>query len=162
MARWTPSLVPSRDDDDQNVYLVVVPKGRDGRSAHRDDFGRNGRAYREADVEGTDLETVIADLLSGEYKNPVKIVAFNTVRRPGGCGNGAMAEPLRHRQTKEAETDMSYLTPPRHISTLPERTSRAGAEREPWDHIGHPLEKRTPPAVTSAAATPKWGLRTSL
>ena len=31
-----------------------------------------------------------------------------------------MAEPLRHRQTKEAETDMFYLTPPRHISTLPD------------------------------------------
>src|SRR5580692_340598 len=30
-----------------------------------------------------------------------------------------MAEPLRHRQTKGAETDMFYLTPPRHISTLP-------------------------------------------
>src|ERR1700738_4960737 len=30
-----------------------------------------------------------------------------------------MAEPLRHRQTKGAATDMFYLTPPRHISTLP-------------------------------------------
>src|SRR5450759_2718659 len=30
-----------------------------------------------------------------------------------------MAEQLRHRQTKEAATDMFYLTPPRHISTLP-------------------------------------------
>src|SRR5262249_48895895 len=30
-----------------------------------------------------------------------------------------MAEPLRHRQTKEAETDMSSLKPPRHIPTLP-------------------------------------------
>ncbi len=30
-----------------------------------------------------------------------------------------MVEPLRHRQTKGAETDMFYLTPPRHISTLP-------------------------------------------
>ena len=29
-----------------------------------------------------------------------------------------MAEPLRHRQTKGAVTDMFYLTPPRHISTL--------------------------------------------
>ncbi len=35
--RWTPSIVPNGDD--QNVYLVV------------DDFGRNGRVYREADVE---------------------------------------------------------------------------------------------------------------
>jgi hypothetical protein len=51
----TPSIVSKGHD--QNVYLVV------------DDFGRNGRAYREADVEATDLETVIADLLDGQYKN---------------------------------------------------------------------------------------------
>ena len=31
-----------------------------------------------------------------------------------------MVEPLRHRQTKGAVTDMFYLTPPRHISTLPD------------------------------------------
>ena len=30
-----------------------------------------------------------------------------------------MVKPLRHRQTKGAATDMFYLTPPRHISTLP-------------------------------------------
>ena len=30
-----------------------------------------------------------------------------------------MVEPLRHRQTKGAETDMLSLTPPRHVSTLP-------------------------------------------
>src|SRR5450432_3416822 len=45
--------------------------------------------------------------------------AGDRLRRPGGCGNGAMVEPLRHRQTKGAATDMFYLTPPRHISTLP-------------------------------------------
>ena len=31
-----------------------------------------------------------------------------------------MVEPLRHRQTKEAATDMFSLQPPRHISTLPD------------------------------------------
>src|SRR5580692_8774004 len=36
----------------------------------------------------------------------------------GGCGNGATAEPVRHRQTKGAATDMFDLQPPRHISTL--------------------------------------------
>jgi hypothetical protein len=56
---WTPSIVPKGDD--QNVYLVV------------DDLGRNGRVYREADVELADLETVILDLLSGEYKDPVRV-----------------------------------------------------------------------------------------
>jgi hypothetical protein len=30
-----------------------------------------------------------------------------------------MAELLRHRQTKEAATDMFSLKPPRHIPTLP-------------------------------------------
>ena len=32
---------------------------------------------------------------------------------------GAMVGPLRHRQTKGAETDMPGLPPPRHIPTLP-------------------------------------------
>jgi len=31
-----------------------------------------------------------------------------------------MADPLRHRQTKGAATDMVDLTPPRHIPTLPD------------------------------------------
>jgi hypothetical protein len=51
-----------------------------------------------------------------------------------------MAEPLRHRQTKEAATDMFSLQPTRHISTLqillqksPMRdASFAGVEPEPW------------------------------
>ena len=38
--------------------------------------------------------------------------------RSGGCGNGATAEPLRHRQTKGAATDMPSLTPPRHTPIL--------------------------------------------
>jgi hypothetical protein len=59
-----PSIVPSGDD--QNVYLVV------------DNFGRNGQVYRETDVENADLETVIVDLLDGQYKNPIRIVSFNT------------------------------------------------------------------------------------
>jgi hypothetical protein len=35
-------------------------------------------SYREADVETADLETMIIDLLDGQYRNPVKIVALNT------------------------------------------------------------------------------------
>src|SRR5882724_3856517 len=37
-----------------------------------------------------------------------------------------MAEPLRHRQTKEAATDMFSLQPPRHIPTLPLSTDSVG------------------------------------
>ena len=38
---------------------------------------------------------------------------------PVDVENGAMVEPLRHRQTKGAATDMPGLLPPRHIPTLP-------------------------------------------
>src|SRR5438874_3997086 len=38
---------------------------------------------------------------------------------------GAMVGPLRHRQTKGAETDMPGLPPPRHIPTLPDYSSRS-------------------------------------
>jgi hypothetical protein len=38
-----------------------------------------------------------------------------------------MAEPVRHRQTKEAATDMFDLQPPRHIPTLPRLCENAKA-----------------------------------
>jgi len=80
---WTPSIVPKGDD--QNVYLVV------------DDFGRNGRVYREADVETTDLETVILDLLEGQYKDPVRVVAFNTAEKWSQDVSADVAHELRRR-----------------------------------------------------------------
>jgi hypothetical protein len=80
---WTPSIVPNSDD--QNVYLVV------------DDFGRNGRAWRETDVENTDLETVILDMLEGQYKNPVRVVAFNTSEKWSQDVSADVAHELRRR-----------------------------------------------------------------
>ena len=41
-----------------------------------------------------------------------------------------MVELLRHRQTKEAATDMFYLQPPRHISTLPFATGSISASAD--------------------------------
>lgn len=64
---WTPSIVPAGDD--QTVYLV------------KDDLGRHGAVWREADAEMTDLETVITDLMAGEYSNPIRVIAFNTAER---------------------------------------------------------------------------------
>ncbi len=60
----TPSIVPNGND--QNVYLVM------------DDLGRLGRVWREADAEATDLETVLQDLIGGQYKYPSHVVGFNT------------------------------------------------------------------------------------
>jgi hypothetical protein len=80
---WIPSIVPR--DDDQNVYLVV------------DDFGRLGRAFRETDVEATDLEAVIVDMLDGQYKNPVRVVGFNTAEKWSQDVSADVAQELRRR-----------------------------------------------------------------
>jgi hypothetical protein len=80
---WTPSIVPNGTD--QTVYLVV------------DDFGRNGRSYRETDVEQADLETVITDLMSGQYNNPIRVVGFNTVERWSEDVSEDVAREIRRR-----------------------------------------------------------------
>jgi hypothetical protein len=61
-----PSIAPASPDD-HDTYLVL------------DDFGqRLGRAWRETGEERTDRETVVTDLMDGQYSNPARIVAFNT------------------------------------------------------------------------------------
>jgi hypothetical protein len=61
----TLSLVPNGAD--QTVYLVI------------DRLGGLGSVYRETEIERTDLETIIADLMSGQFNDPVRVVAFNTL-----------------------------------------------------------------------------------
>ena len=51
---------------DSDVYLVI------------DDFVALGRAYLETDINKTDEKTVIADMLSGQFNGPLRVVAFNT------------------------------------------------------------------------------------
>ena len=81
-AGWTPSIVPNGDD--QNVYLVL------------DDLGRS-RIWRETDAETADLETVIVDLLDGQYKNPSRVVGFNTSEGWSQDVSADVAKELRRR-----------------------------------------------------------------
>jgi hypothetical protein len=62
---WTPRIVPYGAD--QTVYLVI------------DRFGDLGTVYRETEVERVDLETIITDLMSGQFNDPIRVVAFNTL-----------------------------------------------------------------------------------
>jgi hypothetical protein len=65
--RSSPSIAPSAEPD---VYLVL------------DNFGqRLGRAWRETSEEATDRATLLRDLLSGQFSDPVRIVAFNAEQR---------------------------------------------------------------------------------
>lgn len=61
--------MPGGDEHDQTVYFVA------------DDFGNIGRAWRETDYEANDLETTIQDLLTGQYSNPIRVIAFNSAER---------------------------------------------------------------------------------
>ena len=61
---WSPNTVPYGAD--QTVYLVI-------------DRFKNGTVYRETEIERTDLETIISDFMTGQFNDPVRVVAFNTL-----------------------------------------------------------------------------------
>jgi hypothetical protein len=68
---WTPSIVPS---DDQTVYLVA------------EDFGKQGRAWREADYEATDWKTSHLFTLTGQdIKHDIRGMDAVTERFGTGC-----------------------------------------------------------------------------
>ena len=101
MSNWTPSIVPGGDD--QNVYLVVS------------DFGRLGLAWCETDVEATDLETIISDLLDGQYTEPVRVVGFNVGERWARDASEDVADEIRRR------CDMQMTEIPAHLEVFVER-----------------------------------------
>jgi hypothetical protein len=54
--------------DDVTAYIVV------------EDFGGElGRAFRETDIAEADHDTIVHNMISGEYRDPLRVVAFNTV-----------------------------------------------------------------------------------
>jgi hypothetical protein len=63
MAQRAPGLVPHFD---VTVHIVL------------DDYGKAGRVYRETDEEDTTVGSVVDNLLTGQFNNPVRVVAFNT------------------------------------------------------------------------------------
>src|SRR5262245_31441220 len=61
----TPPLAPGKLTEDVTVHIVL------------NDFGRLGRAYVETDEAEADEWTIVSNIVSGEYSNPVRVVAFN-------------------------------------------------------------------------------------
>lgn len=94
--RTSPSIAPHGPV--QDTYIVL------------DDFGgRIGRAWRETDEEATDRETLIGDLLAGEFNNPVRIVSFNTVEGWSRDVTVDIADELRRRFAEFDEVPESVL-----------------------------------------------------
>ena len=92
----SPSIVPPGND--QDVYLVL------------DEFGgRIGQAWRETDAEAARLETVIADLLDGQYSSPVRVIACNTAEGWSRDVSENVARELRRRCAEQARELPAYL-----------------------------------------------------
>ena len=79
---WSPGTVPYGAD--QTVYLV-------------DDRFCSGSVYRGTEVERTDLETVIEDFLTGQFSDPVRVVAFNTLEHWANDVSKDIAQVVRDR-----------------------------------------------------------------
>jgi hypothetical protein len=105
-----PSIIPG--EDDQNVYLVV------------DDFGYIGRCWRETNVNSTDLETVITDLLDGQYNDPVRVVGFNTAEGWARDVSGEIAAEIRRRR------DLQIADIPAGLEAFMDRHQSRGVDVE--------------------------------
>jgi hypothetical protein len=100
-AGWSPKFVPYGAD--QTVYLVV------------DSFSPSGTVYRETEVERTDFETIIADFLTGQFNNPVRVIAFNTLEHWSDDVSEAIAIEIQTR------CDIEGVSVPEHVSDFVDR-----------------------------------------
>src|SRR5258705_490180 len=95
---WTPSIVPTGSGDAQIIYLVV------------NNFGHLGTAFTETEVEQADLETVITDLMSGQYSDPVRVVAFNTAENWAEDVSQDVAREIQRRVECDHANRVAVLT----------------------------------------------------
>jgi hypothetical protein len=93
--RSSPPIAPNGQE--QDIYLVL------------DDFGSLGRAWRETDEAGANRSTLVRNLLDGQYENPVRIVAFNTVEGWSRDVTVDIADELRRRYVEFGEVPDAAL-----------------------------------------------------
>jgi hypothetical protein len=102
----SPNFVPYGAD--QTVYLVV------------DRLGASGAICREIEVEASDLEAIIDALMSGQFNDPVRVVAFNTLEH---WSNDVSADVAAEIQTR---CDIEGEPLPEHLKDFAERHAHPG------------------------------------
>jgi hypothetical protein len=83
------SLVPKFD---VTVHIVL------------DDFDGAGRVYRETDEQDAGFDTVIEELMTGQFNNPVRVIAFNPSEGWSRDVSEDVARELLKRVVKEGKT----------------------------------------------------------
>jgi hypothetical protein len=125
-----PGVVPFGAD--QTVYLVV------------DSFGSLNTIYREAEFERADLDTVVGDLLSGQFNNPVRVIAFNTLEHWTEDVSAQVAAEIQSR------CDIDGEPVPEHVGDFV--AAYGGASRQFALRFARSARRRKPPASSLALA----------
>jgi len=74
-----------------------------------DDFCHHGRSWRETNESAADRETVIRDMLAGEYNYPVRVVAFNAAEGWSRDVTLEIADEVARRFTEQDDLSDSIL-----------------------------------------------------
>lgn len=106
---WTPGLVPFGADE--TAYLVV------------DALTATSRGDQEIEIERADVETIISDMLGGQYNSPVRVVAFNTLEHWSEDVSAKVAEEIQTR------CDIECTDVPEHIRDFVKITMSSRREK---------------------------------
>src|SRR4249919_2428895 len=93
MREW-PSIVPGTPED----YYIVVNY-----------YGRFGTAFAETDLDRANYETTIADLMSGQHCDPLRVIRFNPETNRSEDVSHAIAQEILRRLDLEARNVPSAL-----------------------------------------------------
>ncbi|MET4846951.1 hypothetical protein [Bradyrhizobium japonicum] len=96
------------------MVLSIAPNSDE--TVVADNSGRNGSAWCEADLESA-VETVIQDLLAGEYRKPIRVVAFNTAE----CWSQDVSEDIAREIQRRCNLHLSDV--PSYLQELVDRYS---------------------------------------
>ena len=88
MREW-PSIVPGTPED----YYIVVNR-----------YGRFGTAFAETDLDRANYETTVADLISGQHSDPLRVMMFNPDTDRAEDGSHAIAQEILRRLDLEARS----------------------------------------------------------
>jgi hypothetical protein len=86
---WSPTTIPYGAD--QTVYLVI-------------DRFSSGSVYRDSD-----LETIIGEFMTGQFNDPVRVVAFNTLEHWADDVSKDVAQEV------QARCDIAGESVPEHL-----------------------------------------------
>ena len=92
-----------------------------------------GGLYCEVEIEVPDLETIVADLLAGQFHDPIRVVAFNTLEH--------WSQDISREIAAEIQTlcDIGRARVPEHIEDFVH--SHTGPIRQHLRHEGAPIRQ---------------------